>query len=141
MNKILVGIAALAVLTFAGCKTLTAPVSIAETAEQKAYALYGTFVVFEELAAAVVTDQATPENLKEAIRRFDATAKPAADSMLDATRHVITIKTQLAMGKTPNEKLEIANARLVEWVTEAQPKILALQCAVNPKQKVCEENQ
>ena len=130
---------ALALMMVAGCKTVTAPVEVAQTAEQKAYALYGTFVVFEELAASVVTDPATPAAAKDFIKKSDATVKPAADALLQSARQVIQIQSELAAGKTPTEKLEIANARLESWVVAAQPKILALQCAVNPRQKACDD--
>lgn len=137
MKRVALGLACVALTVLAGCKSLTAPVETAQTPEQKAYALYGTFVVFEELAAVVVTDPVTPASVKVAIKTADATAKPAADAVLSSARQVIQIQTQLAEGKTPTEKLEIANQNLLSWVVEAQPKILALQCAVNPKQAVC----
>lgn len=139
MKKALLEIACVALTVLAGCKTLTAPVETAQTPEQKAYALYGTFVVFEELAAAIVKDPVTPVSVKEAIKTADNTAQPVANTMLDSARQVIQIQTQLAQGKTPTEKLEIANQNLLSWVVAAQPKILALQCAVNPKQAVCKE--
>jgi hypothetical protein len=139
MKKLLVGLAATLVLV--GCKSLSAPVEAAQTPEQTAYALYGTFVVFEELAASIVTDPATPASVKDVIKQADAVAKPAADGMIDAARQVIKIQTQLAAGTTPDEKLEIASTNLYGWTLEAKPKILALQCAVNPKQQACEKKE
>ena len=139
MNRLLVVIACVALTALSACKTVTAPTEVAQTPEQKAFALYGTFVVFEELAASVATDPTTPVEVKTVIKQSDATAKPAADALLASARQVIQIQAELAAGKTGTEKLEVANQRLLAWVTEAQPKILALQCAVNPKQKVCNE--
>lgn len=141
MKRLLMGVACAAALTvLAACKTLTAPVETAQTPEQKAFAIYGTFVIYEELAASVSTDPATPPSIKLTIKKMDATAKPAADSLLASGLQVIQIQRELAAGGTPTEKLEIANQRLLAWIIEAQPKILALQCAVNPKQKACDEN-
>jgi hypothetical protein len=139
VKRALIGIAVLALVAVAGCKALTAPVEVAQTPEQKAYALYGTFVVFEEAAASIATDATTATAIKNIIKKADATAKPAADALLASARQVITIQTQLADGKTPEEKLDVATKNLAGWITDAKPKILALQCAVNPKQLVCRE--
>lgn len=137
MKRLVLVMAVLALAVVGGCKTLSAPFQAAETPEQKAYALYGTFVVFEEVAASVATDPATPVAVKNAIKAADAEAKPDADSMISAARLVIKVQAQIAAGTTPDQQLEIVNENLVGWVTEAQPKIVALQCAVNPRQKVC----
>ena len=137
MKKLFIAITV--AVTLAACKTLTAPVEVAQTPEQKAFALYGTFVAFEEVAASLAVDATTPAAVKSALKTADATAKPAADALLDAAQEVLKVKVQVDAGATTSDKLTIVNARLVEWVTEAQPKILALQCAVNPKQKVCQK--
>jgi hypothetical protein len=104
MRSILLGVACL-MLTLSGCKSLTAPMAVADTAEQKAFALYGTFV----------------------------------DALLGAARQVLKVKAEIGAGTSSEDRLAIVNANLLQWVTESQPKILALQCAVNPKQEVCQK--
>jgi hypothetical protein len=138
MRSILLGVACL-MLTLSGCKSLTAPMAVADTAEQKAFALYGTFVAFEEVGASLAVDQTTPAAVRAAIKQADATAKPAADALLGAARQVLKVKAEIGAGTSSEDRLAIVNANLLQWVTESQPKILALQCAVNPKQEVCQK--
>ena len=115
--------------TLGACASLN-PVSKADTAEQKAYALYGTFVVFEEQAAKLVSSSEVPENVKQALRDADKAAKPAADSLLDGVQQVLTVKRELAAGTTTNEKLSIAVANLAGWYASAKPKVESLVSAV-----------
>lgn len=116
-------------LTISACKTIN-PVTAAETPEQRAYAVYGTFVVAEELGAKIVTDATTPASVKQAIKDADAKAKPAADALLDATQQVMTVRAQLAAGATTEDKLKTVIANLDTWITDASPKVSALLKAV-----------
>lgn len=126
MKSFLRSALALAVLgTLGACASLN-PVSKANTTEQKAYALYGTFVVFEEQAAKLVSSSEVPENVKQALRDADKTAKPAADALLDGVQQVLTVKRELAAGTSTNEKLTIAVANLATWYASAKPKVESL---------------
>ena len=99
------------------------PVSKAETIEQKAYATYGTFVIFEEKAAELVSSGTLPDDVSLAIIDADERAKGVADSLLDATIEFIKIRNQLAAGETTQEQLDIAVANLDEWINRAAPLI------------------
>jgi hypothetical protein len=125
------------VAALAGCTAQKELLKEAQTPEETVYALYGSFVVYEEVAADLDTNAQTPADVKDTIRKLDATAKPAADSLQDAARSVIKIKAQVAAGGTSGEKLDVVNANLAAWIAEAKPKITAFICAVNPKDKVC----
>lgn len=114
---------ALAVLsTMAACASMN-PVSKAETTEQKAYALYGTFVIFEEQAAKLVQSPEVPANVKQALRDADKAAKPAADAVLDGVQTVLTVRRQLLAGETTEERLAIAVSNLNLWYSTARPKV------------------
>ena len=114
---------ALAVLsTMAACASLN-PVSKTETTEQKAYALYGTFVIFEEQAAKLVQSPEVPANVKQALRDADKAAKPAADAVLDGVQTVLTVRRQLLAGETTEERLAIAVSNLNLWYSTARPKV------------------
>lgn len=85
----------LSVVALSGCaavQTANAVVA-AETLEQRAYALYGTFVALEEAAVPLVRDKSIPKAVRKAIQRADARAKPLADRLrslavqLTAARH------------------------------------------------------
>jgi hypothetical protein len=58
------------------------PVSLAQTAPQKAYALYGEFVIFEEQAAALKQSGALSGDTLVQVQRADNIAKPTADHLL-----------------------------------------------------------
>ena len=111
------------------CTTIN-PISKAETIEQKAYATYGTFVIFEEQAAKLVSSGTLPDNVSLAIIEADERAKGVADSLLDATMEFIKIKSQLAAGETTQEQLDIAVANLDSWINRAVPLINSLGTAV-----------
>ncbi len=69
------------------CATLgRSPVGTAETPQQKAYALYGSFVVLEEAAANFVTGPFATEEGIRVIKQADAIAKPAADLLHDSAK-------------------------------------------------------
>jgi hypothetical protein len=108
----------------AGCASN--PLKEAETAEQKAFAVYGTFVVAEETAAKLVLAPGVPANVKEALRRADREAKPAADALLAAAQEVILVRRELAAGTTTEQKLQIATTNLLMWYESARPKVQAL---------------
>lgn len=63
-----------------GCSTN--PVSIAQTTPQKAYALYGEFVIFEEQAAALKQSGVLAGDPLVLVQRADNIAKPTADHLL-----------------------------------------------------------
>lgn len=106
------------------------PVQQAETVEQKAYALYGTYVIFQERAAELVQDTATPENVKQALREADRVAYPVAESLVEAVLEVETIRQQVAAGMTSEERLTIAISNLSTIYFSAAPKLLAVIVAV-----------
>lgn len=125
----LLAIAIPVTLVLSGCGT-TSAVKQAETPEQKAYALYGTYVIFQEKAAELVQDSTTPENVKEALREADRVAYPVAESLVDAVREVEAIRQQVVSGMTPEEKLTIAISNLSRIYFAAAPKLLAVVAAV-----------
>lgn len=134
-SKILaVVLTAVATLALVACGTLN-PVAHAQTTEQKAYALYGEFVVIEEQAAEVAKSSEVSASIKLSIAAFDAAAKEAADSLLDAAVLVKSVRDDLARGKTTEEKLLIATANLERWRGELEPKLLRLASAIKGARK------
>lgn len=123
---VLAGLAMLTVMVLgAGCASLN-PVKAASTSEQKAYALYGSFVIFEEQAAKLYQSPTASARVKAALKAADAAAKPVADKLLDATQAVLAIKVEIAAGTSTTDKLVIALQNLDRYITEAGPKIKAL---------------
>lgn len=83
LPSIMLGVAMVPVAILGGCGTVQEAnaVATADTLEQRAFALYGTFVVLEEQAAVLVRDKHLPKEARKAIQRADKIAKPLADRL------------------------------------------------------------
>lgn len=125
---VLLGAAAL----ITGCGSLN-PLASARTLEQKSYAAYGSFVIFEEQGAKLIQSAEVPNGVKRAIQDADRRAKPAADSLKAAADSVIAAKRQVEAGTSDKEKLRIAASNLSKWYADAAPKIKCLISAVEGK--------
>lgn len=86
------------------------------TLDQKAFSLYGSFVVLEETAAKIATDPAAPKGVIQSLQEADALAKPAADVMYDAAVILRTVRE--AEGDE-----DLATVQLEAAMTEAIYKI------------------
>jgi hypothetical protein len=130
----------LACVLLALCACASNPFKAATNLDQRAFASYGTFVVFEEQAAVVVQDPSIPLNVKQALKAADARAKPTADALLASVKEYEAVS--IALTQCPNQpdpsqckattaqKLVTATANLNQWVTDATTQINALVSAV-----------
>lgn len=109
------------------------PVKTAQTPEQKAFAAYGMFVVFEEQAGKLASDPATPTVVKTNLRLADSVAKPAMDELYTATQVVISMEVALGSGVTTQAQVDAALLNLSSLIISTQPKIDALVTAVKGK--------
>lgn len=107
------------------------PVASAQTVEQKAYAVYGTFVVMEESAAALKQDPNVITSVKQALVSADAKAKPSADALLQSLRDYEMASDALKAGRSTSDQLSIATANLNAWITRATADVNALVSAVH----------
>lgn len=119
-----------ALVALSGCATVGGPVAAAETVEQRAFALYGTFAVFEETAADIVEDEAVPVEIRRAIQSADSRAKPVVDSMLAAALEANRIRLQVAAGTNTTERLLIVVGQLEGWIARAGPLVDGLVASV-----------
>lgn len=114
----------------AGCvplgQNVMNPYENAKTPELAALASYGTFVVFEEQAAAIVRAPGTPQSVREALATADAVAKPTADALLVAALDVVKVRSALSAGLTTDQRLEIVNQNLLRWYQTFQPQLARL---------------
>lgn len=137
--RLLVVTAAIAI--FAAC--VPNPVKEAETFEQKAFALYGTYVIFQGKAAELVQNSAVPEQIKQGLRDADKVAYPVAEELVDAATTVGDIRDIIdtcaalqapeaspACTPTNEQRLTNAIANLSTIYFRAQPTILKLVAAV-----------
>lgn len=117
------------------------PVNRAESFEQKAYALYGTYVIFQGKAADLVGDPIIPDNIKTALRQADAVSYPIADGLVVAALEVTDIRgilNQCAVLPEPDptcvptneQRLINAISNLSSIYFDAQPVLMNLVTAV-----------
>jgi len=116
-------------LALQACGTAN-PLARAETAEQKAYAAYGTFVIIEEQAAKLVSSGEIPRSAVVQIGDADARAKPVADSLLDAVLEYQSIQAEFEAGGVGQDRLIAAANNLDNWVTRLTPLVNNLAAAV-----------
>ena len=105
-----------------GCAS-TNPMAAAETAEQRAYAAYGKFVIFQEKAADLVEEESISDDVKLGIIQAEEQAKPVADGLLESYAEFIAIKAEFDAGETSEERLVAAANSLNDWVTRLAPLI------------------
>ena len=117
------------------------PVKEAESFEQKSFALYGTYVIFQSKAAELAQESTTPANVRDALKAADSVAYPVAEALVDAAIEVGAIRAVLNACPTlpepdptcvPTNELRLTNAvtNLSSIYFSAQPKLLALVAAV-----------
>jgi hypothetical protein len=133
------GILGLVALLLGGCTAN--PVKEAESFEQKAYALYGVYVISQGKAAALFQDPAVPEKAKLVLKVANDRSYPVAVSLVDAAEEVGEIRTVLDQCSTavepdpvcvPTNEQRLTNAinNLSTIYFRAQPVLLGLVAAV-----------
>lgn len=108
------------------CETYDA-VGAGNTVAQKTFALYGEFVIAKELAADIVENPATPNNVVRAIVHGNRVATPAVHLAVTAARAYVRV--QKAEGAGP--KVAAALNELITAYTRAEPEARNLINAVN----------
>ncbi len=106
------------------------PIAKADTLEQKAFATYGTFVIFEEQAAKLVSSGQLSNSAVRAIGRADERAKPVVDSLIAATVEFAAIKAEFEASGEGEEQFIAAMNELNVWVSRAVPLVNNLISAV-----------
>ena len=118
----------LAVFWLAGCAGN--PVKEAETAEQKAFAAYGLFVVLEERAASLMAEPTVSDATKLRIQRLDARLKPMADSVLGTARLAQEVRDEVAAGEGTEARLQTITRELNGWLLRFLPLLDDFKSAV-----------
>ena len=121
-NRYLSFFALLLVVGLQGCAS-TNPIAAAETSEQRAYAAYGTFVLFQEKAVDLVGEESISSDVRLRIIAAEERAKPVADSLLDAYVEFLAVKAEFNTGDTSQERLIAAATTLDDWITRLAPMV------------------
>ena len=102
------------------------PVAVAETPEQKADAVYATFVIFEERAADLAARPGTPQGVINSLARADRVVKPIMDSLQAAVSEVERVRADIsAGGDSTEDMLIVVTLNLEKWLIEAAPALQA----------------
>jgi hypothetical protein len=123
-------VASIVISTLVGCAAN--PFKVAETPEQRAFALFGTFVALEETAADIIEDPNVSEEVKARIRTTDQQAQPIVQGMYDAAQLVVRLRAEYGVDPeaTPLQRVTSAIQSLENWIIQARPVVAALQTAI-----------
>lgn len=109
----------LAAVALVGCAG--SPIKVAQTTEQKAYALYGTFVIAEEQAAKLTAPTSTlPASAKQAIIAASVKAQPAVDTLLKGLGQYEAARADFEASKIDKPAFQVVVDKLGGWVLQAQ---------------------
>lgn len=102
-------------LVLVGCGTVAKQIDAigtAETTEQRAYALYSSYVILQERAAVMVRDTSLPKAVRLRIQQVDRLAHPAASAVRDTYRTVQQARAALQAGTGSAERVSQLSATL-----------------------------
>lgn len=128
LTECLGGMLACALLLSSGCAMT--PSGAAKSAEQQAFAVYGTFTVMEEQAAILMTTPSVPIDAKERIQRADQAAKPLIDQVLRTALAAMKLRRTLQAGGGDATALQLATVDLERLTAQATPLLTILVTAV-----------
>lgn len=111
------------------------PVAVAETNQQRAYALWGSYVIVKEQAAKIYQDADTPTDVKEILRAANNASTPTFNSLYEALIFYKTVEDELKAGKTTEEQWLIASQSLADWYFKAKPILADFQAAYDKVKK------
>lgn len=104
------------------CESIN-PVGKAETLEQRAFAVYGTYVIFAEQAADLAENDALPRSVRLALVTAEERTSPVIESLLNAVQDL-----QVLNSSTTRTSLE-------SWVDRALPLVSDLVRSVRGAQE------
>ena len=121
-NRYFAFLALLLLVGLQGCAG-TNPIAVAETPEQRAFAMYGTFVIFSEKAADLAEQTSLPRSVRLGLVNAEERAKPVADSLLDAYTEFLVIKAEFDAGDSGDAgaRLLRASQSLNDAITRLAP--------------------
>lgn len=106
------------------------PVAVAQTADQKAYALLATYAAVLETATVLVRDPVLPLEAKRALVRAEAVATPAASALRTAYVAYLRARADYAAKTTPTAEasatIALAASRLDDAIGAATPRVAAM---------------
>lgn len=136
MKRTIICIAAIAVAMLASACASLNPFAAADGPEEKAYAVLGTYHVFQAQALKIASDRTLPDKVRLAVADADAAAVPILKSLDKALADALDARDALDAGKTSKERVSIVLTNLLEWTQKAQRAVNNLKAAVANAKKV-----
>jgi hypothetical protein len=116
-------------LAFALASCSVNPFRTAQTLEQKADALYGSFVIAQKQGVALVRDPTVSDGIKRAIAEADAVAKPVADELYAAVIEYAAARRAFRDGTLTEQEVQSVALRLNALITSFAPLVMRLKAA------------
>ncbi len=131
MKKLLVAPLLVFAIFISGCATVE-PVKTAETPEQKAFALYGTYVIYKEVGADLAVDPDTPDEFVQYLATAVRVADPASVLLKEAGIQLEKARARLKEieNQTTLDEFTVALQVFNERWADAQPKLQSFIDAV-----------
>src|SRR5690606_24745830 len=96
------------------------PIARAETAEQRLYAVYGTYVILEETVADIVESDSTPTSSRNRLISTVENTRPVILSMVQAYEEYQDVLAEFQANETTEDRLQFAIDNMVGWVTRSE---------------------
>ena len=104
----------------AGCSVN--PISEAETAEQRAFAVYGIYVASAETAADIFQDPEIPQGVRDDVRELANRSRPLVEGMYEAAQLAREAREDFRSGgETTGIRVNATITNLETWIAQAQP--------------------
>jgi hypothetical protein len=99
------------------------PFKTAQTVEQQGDALYGSYVIAKDQGASILKNPAVADDVKRPVAQAMVDSKPVGDSLQDALTAYSQVSVEVKQGTTPQERLEIVEQNVADWIARATPII------------------
>lgn len=111
------------------------PFKAASGADEQAYAVLGSYAIYQRQALKIKADTSLPQGVRDAVVKADAAAFPVLKSLDTALVEFLDAKAALAAGATGKDKLAIAVANLKSWTVKAKDALKDLKAAAENARK------
>lgn len=137
LSKLMIPIMAIAMATLVACTGCAAnPFKAARGADEQAYAVLGSYVIYQRQALLIVQDVTLPSEVRRVVANADAVAFPVLKAVDTMLVDFLNAKAALDAGTGSEDKVRIATNNLQDWVAQGREALVTLKDAVLNARKV-----
>lgn len=122
------------VLSLSGCAGSN-PVQEAQTLEQKALAVYGSYIISKEQAAKLYADPVTPEKVREVLKKTNDITRDPMEALYRGVTAYKVAQEGFALGTTTDAQVQEAAETLLRLYLDAGPLLHSFQDEINKVRK------